>query len=214
MNLLIKSATIVDRKSPFHLKSKDILIKNGIISDIKDQIEEENAILVDLPNLHLSKGWFDSSVCFGEPGFEERETIANGLDVCQKSGFTGIVINPNTQPVADHSSVIEFIKNATKSHGVDIYPVGALTEKSEGQHIAELYDMKSKGAVAFGDYKSCISNANLFKIALQYSKTVDTLIQVYPSERQISDSIFPPKVRSTSPGHPNIMLWVVRGPDP
>ena len=64
--------------------------------------------------------------------------------------------------------------------------MGALTEKSEGQHIAELYDMKSKGAVAFGDYKSCISNANLFKIALQYSKTVDTLIQVYPSERQIS----------------------------
>ena len=97
MNLLIKSATIVDRKSLFHLKSKDILIKNGIISDIKDQIEEENAILVDLPNLHVSKGWFDSSVCFGEPGFEERETIANGLDVCQKSGFTGIVINPNTQ---------------------------------------------------------------------------------------------------------------------
>ena len=187
MNVLIKSATIVDKSNSEHLKSRDILIEDGVIKAIGENIQDKNAKLIDLPNLHVSKGWFDSSVSFGEPGFEERETLENGLDVCQRSGFTSVIVNPNTNPVADHASVIEFIKNTTKPHIVDAFPMGALTEKSEGQHIAELFDMKSKGAVAFGDYKSCISNTNLFKIALQYSKTVETLIQVFASDKSMSD---------------------------
>ena len=179
MNVLLKSATVVDKSSSEHLKSRDILIEDGVI-------QATGAKAIDLPNLHVSKGWFDSSVSFGEPGFEERETLQNGLDVCQRSGFTSVIVNPNTNPVADHASLIEYIKNTTKPHSVDAFPMGALTEKSEGQHIAELFDMKSKGAVAFGDYKSCISDTNLFKIALQYSKTVDTLIQVFASDKSMS----------------------------
>jgi len=185
MNVLLKSATIVDKNNPEHLRSRDILIEKGVIKAIGDNIQDNTAKLIDLTNLHVSKGWFDSSVSFGEPGYEERETLQNGLDVCQKSGFTSVVVNPNTHPVADHASVIEFIKNATTSHSVDAFPMGALTQKSEGQHIAELFDMKSKGAVAFGDYKSCIPDTNLFKIALQYSKTISTLIQVFASDKSM-----------------------------
>jgi dihydroorotase len=188
MNLLIKSATLVDKNSPDHLKVRDILIEEGIIKAIGENIQDKNAQIIDLPNLHVSKGWFDSSVSFGEPGYEERETLPNGLDVCQKSGFTSVVINPNTNPVADHASIIEFIKNSTRSHCVDVYPIGALTEKSNGQHIAELYDMKTKGAVAFGDYKTAVNNANIFKIALQYSKTVDTLIQIFANDKSMSEN--------------------------
>jgi len=186
MNLLIKSATIVDHKSAAHLTSKDILIEEGVIKAIGENIQAKNAKAIDLPNLHVSKGWFDSSVSFGEPGFEERETLQNGLDVCQKSGFTSVIVNPNTNPVADHAALIEFIKNSTSSHMVDAYPMGALTKKSKGKHIAELFDMKTKGAVAFGDYKSCIADTNLFKIALQYSKTVDTLVQVFACDKSMS----------------------------
>jgi len=186
MNVLIKSATIVDNNSSEHLKSRDILIEEGVIKAIGETIQDKNAQVIDLPNLHVSKGWFDSSVSFGEPGYEERETLQNGLDVCQNSGFTSVIVNPNTNPVTDHAALIEFIKNSTTSHLVDAYPMGALTEKSNGQHIAELFDMKKKGAVAFGDYKSCISDTNLFKIALQYSKTVDTLIQVFANDKSMS----------------------------
>ena len=71
MNVLLKSAVIVDPSNQkLHLKKRDILIKDGIIKDIAASIENQPLIkTLDLPNLHISRGWFDSSVCFGEPGF-------------------------------------------------------------------------------------------------------------------------------------------------
>ncbi len=186
MNLLIKSATIVDKNSALHFQKKDILVENGVITSISNHIENNDYQVIDLPNLHLSRGWFDSCVSFGEPGFEERETLKNGLDTCKKSGFTSVISTPNTNPVADQSTIIEYIKNYSNLHIVDVHPMGALTENSDSQHIAELYDMQSKGAVVFGDYKKCVADANLFKIALQYAKTIDAIIQVYPNDKNLS----------------------------
>ena len=86
-------------------KKRDILIKSGIIETIAPKIDGQKGIkVVQEKNLHVSLGWFDSGVAFGEPGFEERETIANGLFTAAKSGFTDIVLNPNTHPVPDTSS--------------------------------------------------------------------------------------------------------------
>ena len=102
MNALIKSATVVDSKSDFHNQNVDILIENGIIIKISKRISNpKNYQEIKLDNLHVSQGWFDSSVSFGEPGFEERETIANGLNTAAKSGFTSLALNANTNPVID-----------------------------------------------------------------------------------------------------------------
>ena len=77
MNSLIKSATIIDKNSEFHNKSVDILIKNGIISDIAENIKNsKNYSEISFPNLHVSNGWFDYSVCSGEPGYEEASEFA------------------------------------------------------------------------------------------------------------------------------------------
>ena len=78
MNVLLKSAKIINATSKqHHLKKRDILIRNGVIEKIAPKIEAEGRIkIVDLKNLHVSLGWFDSGVSFGEPGFEERETIS------------------------------------------------------------------------------------------------------------------------------------------
>ena len=64
---------------------------------------------ITFENLHISQGWFDSSVCFGEPGFEERETIKNGLKTAAASGFTAVAMNANTHPVIDSNSDIAFV---------------------------------------------------------------------------------------------------------
>ena len=81
MNLLIKNAKIIDDTSSHHLLTKDILIENGVLSKIEDSIENtSNYETLKLENLHVSQGWFDSSVCLGEPGFEDRETLENGLN--------------------------------------------------------------------------------------------------------------------------------------
>ena len=110
MNILLKAATIVDQgNKEIHLKKRDILIKNGIIDTIAAKINPSGKTkTIESKNLHISVGWFDSSVSFGEPGYEERETITNGLLTAAKSGFTDIVLNPNTNPAPDSSSVIVF----------------------------------------------------------------------------------------------------------
>ena len=139
-----------------------------------------------LPNLHVSKGWFDSSVSFGEPGYEERETIVNGLSVAALSGFTDIILNPNTHPIPDSSGDIAFLTSRNGKGPSRLYPLGALTIKSEGKELAELFDMKNTGAVGFYDYKKPMENANLLKLALQYSQVFNGLILSYPMDVQIA----------------------------
>ncbi len=187
MNLLLKSATIIDNSSPFHFQKKDILIENGIISKIANSINVDTSIKeVQFDNLHISQGWFDTSVCFGEPGFEERETIENGLKTAAKSGFTAVAVNPNTYPVADNKSAIEFIKNKANGFATSLYPIGNLTKGSESKDIAELFDMQNSGAIAFGDYNKPVSNANLLKISLLYAQNFDGLILSFPQDDTIA----------------------------
>lgn len=189
MNVLIKSATILDSKSDFHNKTQDILVENGTISQIADSIKNpHNYQVIELDNLHVSQGWFDSSVSFGEPGFEDRETIENGLATAAKSGFSNVALNPNTFPVIDSHSDVAFVQNKSKNTATQLHPIGALTEGSKGTHLAELYDMHMAGGVAFGDYKKPISNPNILKIALQYCTNFGGLVQSFPQEEKIAGS--------------------------
>lgn len=186
MKLLLKSVIILDENSPNHQKKLDIFIENGAIKKIGKDLKVKAEKEIKVSNLHVSKGWFDSSVCFGEPGYEDRETIANGLDTAGKSGFTSVALNPYTNPVLDHSGNIAAVKAKAASHPVSLYPVAALTMKSEGADLAELLDMKEAGAVSFGDYKLPLKNPNLLKIALQYAQNFDALVQSYPQENRIA----------------------------
>ena len=188
MTIHIKSAILVDPSNKnLHLKKRDILIKNGLIDKIAARIEAPSkATKINFPNLHVSPGWFDSGVSFGEPGFEERETIAHGLEVAGKSGFTEVILNPNTYPLPDSSGDIVFLKNAGKNAVSKVYPLGTLTVKSEGTALAELYDMKNAGAIGFYDYKSAVTNSNLLKIALQYAQNFGGVVYSFPLDMEIA----------------------------
>ncbi|MFK7810973.1 MAG: dihydroorotase family protein [Maribacter sp.] len=188
MNILLKNATIVDASNKtLHLKKRDILVQNGTINKIASKITPPaKTKIITYKNLHVSIGWFDSSVSFGEPGYEERETIENGLKTAGKSGFTDIVLNPNTNPVPDSSSDIVFLKNAAKDSATNLHPLGTLTVKSEGKDLAEMYDMRNVGAVGFYDFKSSVENSNLLKIALQYAQNFDGLVYSFPLDNKIA----------------------------
>lgn len=189
MNILIKSATILDSKSEFHNTTQDLLIENGIISKIGSNLKNPNNYQeIKLENLHISQGWFDSSVSFGEPGFEERETIKNGLKTAAASGFTAVAMNANTHPVLDSNADISFVLSKAHNHAVTLLPIGALTKEGKGEDLAELFDMKNAGAVAFYDYKKAISNPNLMKIALQYAGNFNGLVCSFPQENKIAGS--------------------------
>jgi len=186
MNIIIRNAKIIDSKSSFNNQTADLLIVDGLIKKIgtalpnTDNIEE-----VKLDNLHISQGWFDSSVSLGEPGFEDRETIANGLEVAGKSGFTAIALQPNSFPIIDNQAQVNFVKNKANGFATQLFPIGALTKGSEGKDMAELYDMKNAGAVAFGDYTKSLDNANLLKIALQYVQDFDGLVIAFAQDDKI-----------------------------
>ena len=202
MNVLIKSATILDSKSDFHNQTLDILIEKGNITNISKRIKNTNNYKeIQLDNLHISQGWFDSSVCFGEPGFEERETIVNGLKTAAKSGFTSVALNANTNPVLDTNADISFVKNMAKNNAVSLHPIGALTKNSQGKDLAELFDMTNAGAVAFADYKNSISNPNLMKIALQYASSFNGLVCSFPQENNIAgNGVMNENITSTTIG--------------
>lgn len=186
MNLIIRKATIVDPQSPYHQQTVDLKITNGIIEEIGTSILNiETHQEFQHEGLHVSQGWFDSSVSLGEPGFEDRETIANGLNVAAKSGFTGIALQPNSYPIIDNQSQIHFVKQKATDAATDLYPIGALTKASEGKDLAEMFDMKNAGAVAFGDYNKSLSNANLLKIGLQYVQDFNGLVIAFCQDETI-----------------------------
>lgn len=186
MKLIIRNAKIIDPQSPFHNQTVDILIVDGFIEKIGNSLSNsDNTEEIKLDNLHISQGWFDSSVSLGEPGFEDRETITNGLSVAAKSGFTGIALQPNSFPVIDNQSQINFVKSKANSSAVELFPIGALTKNAEGKDMAELFDMKQAGAIAFGDYNKSLDNANLLKIALQYTQDFDGIVIAFAQDEKI-----------------------------
>lgn len=186
MNHIIKNAILLAENHSFNKQKVNIHIVNGIIEKIsKAPIEAEGATVIERENLHISAGWIDSSVSFGEPGFEDRETIANGLEVAAKSGFAYVAVNPNNQPVTDNITAVKYLISQAVDTATTLLPIGALTKGEKGEDLAEMYDMQNYGAVAFGDYKKSVDNANLLKIALQYAQDFDAIVQTFCNDKTI-----------------------------
>lgn len=186
MKVLLKSAKIIAAQSKYHNQVCDILIEDGTIQSITSNIEITVDKKIEIDNLHVSLGWFDSSVCFGEPGYEERETIENGLLTAAQSGFTAVGLNPETNPVTDSRGLVKYLLAQASTSATKLYPIGALTQKGEGIDLSEMYDMQAAGAVAFGDYKKPILNPNLLKIALEYCQSFDGLVQSFPDDNRLT----------------------------
>ena len=186
MQLLLKQAVIVDSLSQYNGQKKDILIQNGNISRIANHITPADALReISLENLHVSTGWFDSSVSVGEPGFETAETAKNALDVAAQSGFTAIGVNPATDPVIDNQTGVRFLKEKSARTATKIHPIGNLSRAGAGKEMADLYELQTAGAIAFGDYQKPLG-VQLLKIALQYVQAFDGLVLSFPMNKTIA----------------------------
>ena len=187
MNILIKSALIVDSKSIHNGKVMDVLIENGMIKSIKSKIvPEKNVKLIEAENLHLSAGWLDMQVSFCDPGLEHKEDLESGIKAAAAGGFTGVGMVSSTNPTIHSKAEVLYIKNKTADSIVDVYPIGTLSNKQEGQDISEMYDMKMAGAVAFSDDKKPVNNSGLLMRALLYAQNFDGLILTHCDEKTIS----------------------------
>jgi dihydroorotase len=174
--VLLKNGLIID---PLNNKEffSDILIKNGKIDSIKKSIKTENDYLViDCKGLVITHGFCDIHVHFREPGREDKENLESGSYAAIAGGFTQVCTMPNTNPIIDSPESIYFIVSRSKDLPIDIFPIGAISKNQEGEKLTEMLLMKDNGAIAFSDDGNPIQNSQFMKLALTYSKMIDTPI--------------------------------------
>lgn len=187
MNLLIQNVTILDKQSKHHNQTVDVSIVDGKISEIGKKITRRDGFeVLNGKGQFLSPGFFDLNVNFGEPGLETKEDIESGCRAAAAGGFTGIALMPNTQPPVHSKSEVLYLVNRSKGNLVDVFPLGSISQKREGKELAELYDMKQAGAIAFTDGDQPVGDAGLMSRALLYSKGFDGLIMSYAEDKDIA----------------------------
>jgi dihydroorotase len=185
MNLLIKSATLIDPGSPFHQKITDILIEKGVITQISPGIKTDVPVF-DATGKYVSPGFFDLNCNIGELGFETKETLETGTRAAAAGGFTGLALMPNTQPPVHSKAEVEYLFNRAKNNLVDVYPLGTISHKREGKDMAEMYDMFLSGAKAFTDGNRPVQDAGLMERALLYTQGFKALVFSYPEDTAIA----------------------------
>ncbi len=187
MDLVIKSATIVDSASEWNGKKSDILIENGFIKKLGVNLKADKSIPVfEAADLHVSIGWFDLQVNFNDPGLEHKEDLQSGCKAAAFGGFTGVACMPSSHTPTQSKSEVEYIFTKSRNQAVDVFPIGALSKNMEGKEMTEIFDMHSAGAIAFSDNKKPISDAGLLSRALLYAKGFEAKIIHYPEEAQLA----------------------------
>ena len=174
-------------QSSHHGNIRDILIENGIIKEIQERIQASADQVIQLKGLHISPGWVDVFSNFADPGYEFKETLETGANAAAAGGYTDVFVIPNTKPVIDTKAQVQYIRQKAGHSPVNIWPIGAITKNLEGKDLAEMYDMRNSGAVAFGDGIIPIQSAGLLLKALQYIKTFDGVIIQIPDDKSVGE---------------------------
>lgn len=179
MKTLIKNGRVVDPKNKID-DPMDILIEDGLIKKVSKKIADKADHELDAKNKIVTPGLIDMHVHLRQPGYEYKETIETGLRAAVKGGFTGVCPMPNTNPVADRRSDMEFmIGEARRLSLIHLWPVGAVTLKQEGKELTEFGELKKGGAIALSDDGQPVSDSNILRRALEYAKKFDLAILVH-----------------------------------
>ena len=185
MKILLRKVLIADSNSSQHNLIKDILIENGKIVLIADSISDKADEYIEEMGYIVSPGWVDTYSHFCDPGYEYKETLETGAASASAGGFTDVFVLPNTLPIVQSKSQVEYIVQKSKSLPVNIHPLGAITKNIEGKDLAEMYDMHESGAIAFSDGLVPVQTSGLLLKALQYVKAFEGILVQVPIDKSI-----------------------------
>ena len=188
--LLIKSATLAFPGAEPDGREADVLISDGKINRIgaPGSISDADARRIEAAGTVLAPGFLDLNANFGEPGLETKEDILSGAHAAAAGGFTAVAVQPNTEPALHSRAEISLVVNRARGLLVDIYPLAAISRQREGKELAELYDMKLAGALAFTDGNRSVQQAGLMGRALLYSKGFDGLVMSFAEDQSVAGS--------------------------
>ena len=168
-----------------------LLAQDGNIADFGPDLFKDGAPsvsrVVDCKGLCLAAGLVDMRVQLREPGEEHKETIETAGDAAAAGGITAMVCLPNTDPVIDDVSVVEFIaRRAQEANRVKIFCYGTVTRGAKGSELTEMGLLAEAGARAFTDGIKAVSDALVMRRALSYAKGFGLLIVQHPEEPSLA----------------------------
>jgi len=176
MNILIKNAKIVSDGIDIN-DINDIYIENGIISKIGKNIKKENVNIIDAEKKYVMPGFIDMYCKLCEAGYENKRNVITLSRSAAAGGYTSITSCPNTQPIIDNKTVVEYIySSARELSKVNIFPYGSITKGCEGKEIANIGEMILAGVVGISDGGISIENSELLRNVLLYSKMFNTVV--------------------------------------
>lgn len=172
-DLAIIGGRVIDPESKLD-RVVNIFIQDGVIRSMgkpggrfkaKEVINAEGMILVP--------GLIDMHTHLREPGREDEETIYTGSCAAVAGGFTSICCMPNTHPPIDNQETVKFIYEKAKHAKCKIYPIGCITKNLKGEELTEIYDLVQAGVVAISDDGKPVSNPQVMRNAMEYSRMFD-----------------------------------------
>src|SRR6201985_3074463 len=178
--IAFRNARLIDPATGLDAKG-GLLVENGRIADMGRRVfndaEPRDPEIIDCRGLVLAPGLIDCRVFTGEPGSEHRESLASASDAAAAGGVTTIITMPNTNPVIDEPSLVDFIRRRAQATAkVRVAPMAALTQGLAGEIMTEIGLLKEAGAVAFTDGDRTVANARVMRRALAYAATFNSLV--------------------------------------
>ncbi len=169
--LLIRGGRIIDPAQEID-KTASLLIKDGKVSWLGDGAPpEEDYAILDAKGLIVCPGFIDLHCHLRQPGNEEKETIASGTWAAARGGFTTVCCMPNTNPPLDNEAMLNYVRTVAAREGIiRVFPIGCVTIGRKGEELADLNELEMNGAVAFSDDGSPVSNKDIMRAALEYSR--------------------------------------------
>jgi len=174
MKLLIANGRVVDPADKID-SVNDILIENGKVIRIAPRIrtsgKKSNVKIINVRGKVVMPGAIDMHAHLREPGYEEKETIYSGTRAAASGGITSVCCMPNTRPVIDNQTTVEFVMLKAQKEGVvNVFPVGAITKNLAGEELTEIAELKNAGVVAISDDGNAVANSRIMYLALKYAK--------------------------------------------
>lgn len=168
-----------------------LLVENNVIRDFGPQLFHDgapaDAAIIDCAGRALAPGLIDMRVFTGEPGSEYRETLESASRAAAAGGVTTMVVMPNTEPVIDEPSLVDFInRRAAATACVRVLPMAALTRRLAGETMTEIGLLMEAGAVAFTDGDRTITSARVMRRALAYASTFGALVVGHAEDPELS----------------------------
>ena len=170
-----------------------VLTADGVILDAGPAITAgslpESAEIVDCRGLVLAPGLVDARAYLGEPGAEQKETMATGSRAAAAGGITTIAAMASTEPPIDEVALVEYVaRRARETAVVNIVPTACVTRGRQGREITEMGMLAEAGAVAFSDGHRAVADAQVLRRALTYATAWDLLIIQHPEEPSLAQS--------------------------